>query len=187
MTQTLFLEDSYNQECTVLIKRVDGEKVILDQTIFYPTGGGQECDTGVLMQNGHAYEVYQVKKEAGQIVHYVKGAETLNEGEAVVKIDWQRRYGLMRHHSLLHVLGAVVYEKYGALCTGNQIYPERARIDFNQLQDLSSEEVEEIVREANTHHCRRSSDHVPDCQQGGGRGDFRHDQNDDQPAASSRP
>lgn len=149
MTQTLFLEDSYNQECTVLIKRVDGEKVILDQTIFYPTGGGQECDTGVLMQNGHAYEVYQVKKEAGQIVHHVKGAETLNEGEAVVKIDWQRRYGLMRHHSLLHVLGAVVYEKYGALCTGNQIYPERARIDFNQLQDLSSEELEEIVREAN--------------------------------------
>ena len=55
----------------------------------------------------------------------------------------------MRHHSLLHLIGAVVYEKYGALCTGNQIYPDKARIDFNELQELSSVEVEEIVKEVN--------------------------------------
>ena len=55
----------------------------------------------------------------------------------------------MRHHSLLHVLGAVVYQKYGALSTGNKIYADRARIDFNQLEDLSNEQIEEIIQEAN--------------------------------------
>ncbi|USG63575.1 alanyl-tRNA editing protein [Brevibacillus ruminantium] len=149
MTKRLFLEDSYIRELTVNVCEIMGEKIVLDQTIFYPTGGGQECDTGMLIQDGQAFEVYQVKKEGETIVHYVKGAENVRTGSILAKIDWSRRYGLMRHHSLLHVLGAVVYEKYGALCTGNQIYSERARIDFNQLQDLTGADVSEIVEKAN--------------------------------------
>lgn len=73
----------------------------------------------------------------------------MNLGPVRVRVNWERRLGLMRHHTLLHVLGAVVYQKYGALCTGNQIYPDRARIDFNQLQDLTPEQRDEIVMEAN--------------------------------------
>lgn len=55
----------------------------------------------------------------------------------------------MRHHPLLHVLGAVVYRRYGALCTGNKIYPRKARIDFNQFQDLTEDQYDEIVIETN--------------------------------------
>ncbi|MFM1652443.1 alanyl-tRNA editing protein [Brevibacillus sp. B_LB10_24] len=145
----LYLQDSYLRTCTANVIGVDKEKVILDQTVFYPTGGGQEHDTGHLVQDGRAFEVYQVKKEQGQIVHYVKNAEELKQGEATAEINWDRRHGLMRHHSLLHVLGAVVYEKYGALCTGNKIYPDRARIDFNNLHDLSEAQLQEIVEETN--------------------------------------
>lgn len=149
MTKELFLKDSYQTMCNANILSIEGDKVILDQTIFYPTGGGQECDTGTLIQEGEVFDVFQVKRESGKIIHFVKNAERLILGEVTAEIDWERRRGLMRHHSLLHVLGAVVNKKYGALCTGNKIYPHRARIDFNQLQDLTEDQYDEIVIETN--------------------------------------
>jgi misacylated tRNA(Ala) deacylase len=149
MTKELYQDDSYLQECETAVKEIDGDKVILDQTIFYPTGGGQEHDTGFLFQDNHEFEVYKVKKENGQIVHYVKNADQLRSNKATCKLDWERRYGLMRHHSMLHVFGAVLYTKYGALCTGNQIYPDRARIDFNELHDLTEEQIQETISETN--------------------------------------
>lgn len=148
-TLELYVDDSYLTSCTAQVVKIDGEKVMLDQTVFYPTGGGQEHDTGLLIQDEKTFEVYEVKKEQGSIVHYVKNADQLKLGVIEAKIDWERRKGLMRHHSLLHVVGAVVYKKYNALCTGNKIYPDRARIDFNNLHDLSEEEYQEIVNETN--------------------------------------
>lgn len=149
MTEELFLRDSYLQSCRADIVEIEDEKVVLNQTVFYPTGGGQEHDTGMLIQNDRSFEVYQVKRENGKIVHFVKNAQDLTFGEVTVKIDWKRRNGLMRHHSLLHVLGSVVYEKYGALSTGNKIYNDRARIDFNNLSELTEEEIKEIAQESN--------------------------------------
>jgi len=148
-TKELFLDNSYVTTCKAMVVKIDGEKVLLDQTIFYPTGGGQEHDTGVLVQGEQRFEVYQVKREQGEIVHFVKNAQQLQLGEVAAQLDWERRAKLMRHHSLLHVLGAVVYSKYGALCTGNKIYPERARIDFNNLHDLTDAEYQEIMEETN--------------------------------------
>lgn len=150
MTETLYLEDSYLTTCESRVIGVDGEKVVLDRTIFYPTGGGQAHDVGTLNQDGQAFEVYKVKKESGNIVHYVKNGEQLKPGKVMVELNWERRYDLMRHHSLLHVLGAVMYDKYEALCTGNQIYPDRARIDFQGVHDLSDQELEDIVTKTNT-------------------------------------
>ncbi|MDQ0339667.1 Ser-tRNA(Ala) deacylase AlaX [Caldalkalibacillus uzonensis] len=149
MTIALFLENSYLKSCNAQVVQINGEEVILDQTIFYPGGGGQEHDTGFLVQNGQEFEVYKVKKQNGQIVHYTKNANRLAKDQVQLVLDWERRYNLMRHHTLLHVLGAVVYNKYGSLCTGNQIYERRARIDFNNLSDLSEEEIKEIEAETN--------------------------------------
>jgi len=149
MTTELFLEDSYMRGCDAQILELENDQVILDQTVFYPTGGGQEHDTGTLWQNGRAYKVTRVKREAGRILHIVEHAEGLEPGPVQLEIDWDRRYGLMRHHSLLHVLAAVVHRHYGALCTGNQIYPDRARIDFTNLNDLTEEELSRIVEETN--------------------------------------
>ncbi|MBG9792800.1 alanyl tRNA synthetase [Paenibacillus dendritiformis] len=149
MTKELFLEDGYLQECEAAVLEAAEDKIILDQTVLYPAGGGQEHDTGILEQDGRTFEVYGVKREGGRIVHYVRNGADLKLGPVRVQVNWERRLGLMRHHTLLHVLGAVVYQKYGALCTGNQIYPDRARIDFNQLQDLTPEQRDEIVMEAN--------------------------------------
>lgn len=149
MTKELFLTDSYLKECEAVVLEIEEDKVFLDQTVFYPTGGGQEHDTGVLMQDGKTFEIYRVKREGGRIAHYVKDGGKLYPGPVLARIDWERRYGLMRHHTLLHVLGTVVYQEYGGLCTGNQIYPDRARIDFNQLHDLTIEQLADIAAKTN--------------------------------------
>ncbi|WLD94353.1 alanyl-tRNA editing protein [Alkalihalobacillus sp. AL-G] len=149
MTVELYLDDSYAKTCEANVVNIDGDKVKLNQTIFYPTGGGQEHDTGFLVQDGNEFEVYKVKKEAGVPVHYVKNAGELKDGPVVGTIDWQRRYGLMRHHTLLHVVAAVLNAERGSLCTGNQIYPDRARIDLTEIHELSNEELEGYVVKAN--------------------------------------
>ena len=145
----LFLEDSYLQECEATILSIDENKIVLNQTVFYPTGGGQEHDTGFLIQNGQTFDVVNVKKEQGKVVHYVKDAEGLVIGEVKAKIDWERRYQLMQHHSLLHVMASVFHRKYGSLCTGNQIHPEKARIDLTEISSLTQEEIADAIERTN--------------------------------------
>lgn len=149
MTKELYLEDSYQTHCESAITKIDGEKIILNQTIFYPAGGGQEHDAGWIMQGGNKAEIYKVKKENGSIVHYVKEPENLSEGPAILELDWKRRHSLMRNHSMLHVLGSVFYKHFASLCTGNQIYEDRARIDLTGITELSEEELQTFIEEAN--------------------------------------
>ncbi|KAB2332313.1 alanyl-tRNA editing protein [Cytobacillus depressus] len=150
MTIELYLEDSFKTQCEATIISIDGEKVILDQSVFYPGGGGQEHDTGWLQQGDKTFEVHKVKKEHGTIVHYVDIPENLLVGPVTAEIDWQRRMGLMRHHSMLHVLGAVFYKHFGSLCTGNQIYQNKARIDLTEITNLGIEEINQMINEANS-------------------------------------
>jgi misacylated tRNA(Ala) deacylase len=145
----LYLANSYQTKGETKIIRIEDNKVFLEETVFYPTGGGQEHDTGWIQQNGESVEVFKVKKEQGQVVHYVKNPEKLSVGPATAEINWQRRYGLMRHHSMLHVLGSVFYKHHDSLCTGNQIYEDRARIDLTGITELSEEEINKMISEAN--------------------------------------
>lgn len=87
MTKELFLNDSYQTMCKANILSIEGDKVILNQTIFYPTGGGQECDIGTFIQEGEVFEVFQVKRESGKIIHFFKNAEQMKLGEVTAEID----------------------------------------------------------------------------------------------------
>lgn len=149
MLSELFLHDSYTTKCKADVILIDNEKVVLNQTVFYPTGGGQEHDNGWLHQGIHSFEVYKVKKEHDQVVHYVKNHENLSLGSIEAEINWDRRLGLMRHHSMLHVIGAVFYKHFGSLCTGNQIYQDKARIDLTGISDLEIGEINTLIAEAN--------------------------------------
>lgn len=149
MTNELFLEDSYLQECEAEILKIDGDRVILDRTVFYPGGGGQENDTGLLIQNGQEIRVSNMKKEGGKLYHIVKEPEKLALGKAIAKIDWERRENLMKHHTLLHVIAAVFNGERSSLCTGNQIYPDKARIDMTGISELEAEEIEGMVAKVN--------------------------------------
>ena len=122
--------------------------VTLDRTAFYPTGGGQPNDTGIMKWDGGESKVVDVSKKAGIALHKVEGDAPPQGATVHGVVDWDRRYVFMRYHSALHVLCGLVYHMYGGLVTGGQISLDKARMDFD-LQDLSTERVREIQEECN--------------------------------------
>jgi len=132
MTELLFREDAYLQTATARVTAVRDGRVVLDRTIFYPLGGGQPGDTGFLVRDdGVRLAVTDTRKgeTPGSVAHHlVGGAPPPEVGEAVgLEIDWQRRYALMRLHTALHVMSAIVV----APVTGGNIAPDKARLDFD--------------------------------------------------------
>lgn len=148
MTQLLYLHDSYLREFDAVVTGVDGQRVALDRSAFFPGGGGQPADTGLLRWNGTTGRVAELRKEGDTVWHVVEG-EAPAPGAAVHGVlDWERRFDIMRHHSALHVLVGVVYKTFSALVTGGAIYPDRARMDFS-LEDLNKDRITAIEAEAN--------------------------------------
>jgi len=151
MTTLLHLDDSYLREFSATVTAVDDDGVVLDQTAFYPTGGGQPHDTGTIASGDRFWHVTKVSKRGGDVVHALEeGAEPPTVGcEVHGVIDWERRYRLMRTHTALHVLCGVVFREFGALVTGGNMGTDKARMDF-ELEDLSSERVSRIEEVANS-------------------------------------
>ena len=160
MTKLLFLEDSYAKEFDASVEDVsaDGLKVALNQTLFYPTGGGQPCDMGELVNagDGRKYTVTEVRKEEGRVWHAILSeaghageGNTIKPGDKVHGvIDWERRYKLMRMHTAAHLLGEVIYKETKALTTGNQLGIEESRID-SALEEMDNEKAQSFIETAN--------------------------------------
>lgn len=148
MTELLYLHDSYLREFDATVTAVNGQTVALDQTAFFPSGGGQPSDAGLLRWPGGEARVLDIKKDGASARHDLEGPVP-PEGQIVRGVlDWDRRFAIMRHHSALHVLVGAVYHLFGALVTGGAIYPDRARMDFS-LEDLNKDRVAAIEAEAN--------------------------------------
>lgn len=146
MAKELFQFDSYVKEniSKVVEKPVDNV-LVLDETIFYPGGGGLEKDHGEI--NG--IKVVDVKRnENREIIHVMESPIDVKAGDQVrCKIDWNRRYRMMRLHTASHVMAAVALSKFGALVTGGNISPDQAKDDFSLD---SKDKIIEIVDEANS-------------------------------------
>lgn len=157
MTELLYMDDSYLRECDARIVGVerdeDGKfKIILDRTVFYPVGGGQPNDTGKIIKD-KVYNVTMVRKENGQVVHYVEGGEgnMLKKGDTVhCIIDWEKRYRYMQYHTASHVLAGMFHTDSGAMITGNQIGYEKTRFDFN-LENFDRTILEKEVEKTNSY------------------------------------
>ncbi|UCG45345.1 MAG: alanyl-tRNA editing protein [Candidatus Bathyarchaeota archaeon] len=149
MTEALYLKDSYLKKCDAIVKSVkDGKYVVLNQTIFYPKGGGQPWDTGHLRKGDTTFSVVYVGKFSGEISHEVSGAG-LAEGDTVQCIlNWKRRYKLMRSHTAAHVFASLLCTGTGALVTGNQLEEDKIRFDFS-LEKYDREILNEYVGKAN--------------------------------------
>lgn len=146
MTLELFREDSYQQECVATVVGHDDGSVVLDQTVFYPLGGGQPGDTGRLVQDGREWTVADTRYGAdGAIRHIIADGVGLpapgSELRAVV--DWDRRYRHMRMHTAMHLLGAVL--RYGV--TGGNISTEKSRLDFDMEDTVDKPAVEVALKE----------------------------------------
>ena len=149
MPEALYLSDPYLQSCKAKVIAVKESRFIfLDQTVFYPRGGGQPCDTGKLMCSGKEFPVISVVKSEGKIAHEISGECSLVPGDEVeCQIDWQRRHKLMRMHTAGHILSAIMY-KTGILITGNQIEADKTRFDFS-MENFNKEAFLSLVEEAN--------------------------------------
>ncbi len=142
------MDDAYLREWTAKVLESVGEKVVLDRTAFYPRGGGQPSDTGKINEDGEEYNVLEVKKENGRIVHILDRTGPSRGEEVRCTLDWDRRYTLMRMHTAAHLLSALINKRTGAMITGNQLGTEKSRIDFS-LEEYSPELLASIVKEAN--------------------------------------
>ncbi len=152
MTHLLYQTDAYLQKFKAIISVVDAaaRAIVLDQSAFYPGGGGQPCDFGALTVAGVTYPVTQVKKQGVDVIHVLGGEAPLPAVGAVATgvIDWERRYNLMRTHTALHILCGCVFRDYGALVTGGNMDPLEGRMDF-EFETLRGELVGEIEAAVN--------------------------------------
>jgi misacylated tRNA(Ala) deacylase len=147
VTHLLYQTDSYQKEFDAAVTNVLAEEraVVLDRTAFYPGGGGQPCDFGMLHMGDMDYPVNKVKKQGDDVLHFLGGTAPLPEAGAATRgtLDWARRYQLMRTHTALHVLCGVVFRDYGAQVTGGDMEPLKGRMDF-EFETMRAELVREI-------------------------------------------
>jgi misacylated tRNA(Ala) deacylase len=133
MTEEIFRQDSYAKSCEAQVVGVDENGIRLDRTVFYPTGGGQPGDSGFIEpQDGtDAIRIVDARKGGapGEILHIPEqpAPATLLGQSVRVTIDWERRYRLMRTHTLLHLLCSVI----SAGVTGGSVREGTGRLDFD--------------------------------------------------------
>ena len=147
MSELLCHEDAYLREFDATVAEVAEDGVILDRTAFYPGGGGQPPDTGVLRADGVEYRVKGLSRSGGSLVHRT-GSSGPAAGAAVHGLlDWDRRLDLMRTHTALHILCGVVWRDFSAQVTGGDMKPLSARMDF-ELEHMTADfahDVEELI------------------------------------------
>jgi misacylated tRNA(Ala) deacylase len=149
MTQELFRQDAYLRETPATVLSVGEQGIVLDRTVFYPLGGGQAGDSGVLLlADGAVLQIADTRKgkdaegkPTAEIVHVpAPGQESLLTAlqpgrQLVARIDWERRHRLMRFHTTTHLLCHLVPQ----LVNGCSITPDYARLDFNMTDPLEKE------------------------------------------------
>jgi misacylated tRNA(Ala) deacylase len=149
MTTWLFWQDAYMKEFDAKITSIDSNtnEVVLDQTCFYPAGGGQIFDTGEIS----GVKVIEVRKDDNDVIyHKIEGPANFGVGDTVHgKIDWDRRHNIMKLHTSAHIIDFVLIKNYGNVSfTGSQIYPDRARMDFN-IEKMDDEIMKNIEQKSN--------------------------------------
>jgi misacylated tRNA(Ala) deacylase len=152
MTELIYQIDSYKKEFNAIVTTHDTSTraVQLNKTAFYPGGGGQPCDLGLLTYSGTKHPVIKVKKQGSDILHILGGTNPIPEiGQVVIGyLDWDRRYKLMRTHTGMHVLCGVIFRDYGASVTGGDMDLLKGRMDF-EFETLRAEFVHKIEESIN--------------------------------------
>ena len=144
MTDLLYQTDAYLKEFTASVLSVDeaARGVLLNRSAFYPGGGGQPADSGVLIYEGLELPLERARKGTEGIWHILAAGAALPPAGARLsgRLDWERRYRLMRTHTAMHILCGVVFRDYAAQVTGGDMEPLHGRMDF-EFESLSKELV----------------------------------------------
>ncbi len=152
-TEPLYYKDVYKREFDAkVLKVVGGVYVVLDGSCFYPEGGGQPCDKGGLIADGLNFDVVDVQKIGKVIVHKLSAVATFKEGSNVHGVlDWDRRYSLMKAHTVTHLINGAARRVLGEHVwqSGTQKGLETSRLDISHYRRLSQEEIHKIETLAN--------------------------------------
>ena len=147
-TEILYDTDAYLREFGARVTAQEGQNIALDRTAFYPGGGGQPCDRGALIHSGQVHAVTEVRRVEGVTWHAILGTPLPVGARVLGHLDWQRRHALMRTHTALHVMSAVVFRDFGKQVTGGDMKPLAGRLDF-EFEGLTLDIANEIERRIN--------------------------------------
>ncbi|MBI2078993.1 MAG: alanyl-tRNA editing protein [Euryarchaeota archaeon] len=150
-TELLYLgsmDAAYRKEFDASIARRGENYLVLDKTLFYPEGGGQEHDTGILRHAHGDTKVLRVEKK-GIVKHIVDALPPADTVHVHGLLDWDRRFANMRMHTAQHLVSGIAYDLFGGARTvGNQLHPDRSRIDFRPAK-FSDADLHQLETETN--------------------------------------
>ena len=150
MTDALYLDDTARRTFEATVERALDDRVVLDRTCFYPTGGGQPSDTGRLRDDSgdRTWRVTGVEKR-DTIYHRLDGEPPTTGTRVRGELDWDRRFAHMRYHTAQHLLSAVLLERFDAETTGNQLYTDHAHLDcaYPRFSETDLADVETRLNE----------------------------------------
>ena len=151
MTIKLYWESAYETTFSAIVKSIEENGIILDQTLFYPESGNQLSDRGSLKIKDHEFKIENVSKKGDDIIHHISEnfKNKISMGDKVRgTIDWEYRFGLMRAHSSQHIFSAILKSKY-------DIDTIRANLNFEEVylqwsQKIDPPQLKEVLYEVNT-------------------------------------
>jgi len=151
MTKILYMgniEGNYIKEFDATVTKSMEDFISLDQTAFYPLGGGQPSDLGILKWSGKESKIKEVIKKGDGIKHILDGEKPSVGTKVHGILDWNRRYAHMKMHTAQHVISGIVFDDYKARTVGNQIYADYSRIDFHPA-NFSDKDLKDMENKFN--------------------------------------
>ena len=151
MTNILYMkniEGNYIKEFDAIVTKNKENYICLDQTAFYPLGGGQPSDTGIIKWDDKKSNIKEVLKKGETIEHIIEG-ESPPVGKKVHGIiDWNKRLAHMKMHTAQHILSGIIFDDFKARTVGNQIHADYSRVDFSPA-NFTDEDLEKIKNKFN--------------------------------------
>jgi misacylated tRNA(Ala) deacylase len=150
MTERIYSTQAYERSMNATVVDVDREdgRVVLDRTVFYPGGGGQPFDEGVLVIGDDRIQVVRVTQDSRGVWHWLDGGLPPVGTPVSGEIDWERRYLLMRTHTAMHAMCGVVWNRFQSPVTGGNMKPGEGRLDF-EIPEWDPEDRDPIEAELN--------------------------------------
>ena len=136
-TKKLYKEDVYLCKCDAIVKKVDGDDVILDQTVFFPEGGGQSCDLGTISN----FEVSDVQESYQQVIHKVPGNNFKVGDNVTCEINWDHRFDNMQRHCGEHIMSGMWFREYGGVNRGFHMGDNYMTVDISLEEDPKYTEI----------------------------------------------
>ena len=150
MTRKLFYQDSYIKEFTANVLAchplAEGFEIVLDQTAFFPEGGGQYSDTGSLVSNGKECEVFAVQEREG-VIYHITNLPLLSGTQLIGKLNWDERFMKMQQHTGEHIVSGLVNQMFGYKNVGFHLGSEDSTMDF--AKEMTKEQLRELEQRAN--------------------------------------